>query len=225
MSVAQDAVWRWFQQHATVEPWHVERYVRSWQWIEPVIRPYSRILDCGDGGPFCDWLREQGYLVDQTAPHDLRYPLPLPAGVYDLALCQEVIEHIKDQDHPDNRDVFDGSGIRCLLAELRRVTVTAGRLFLTTPNLCCYRSIQRLLNHEHPHQYPPHPRELAPDDVRHYLAEAGWVAERSELVSVWKDHRVSARERQEIASLARRLYHDDSQLAGDCLFVMAGSRC
>jgi SAM-dependent methyltransferase len=46
-------------------------------------------------------------------------PLPLPDGAFDLVLCAEVVEHVRD--------------VQLLLSECRRVLQPAGRLALTTP--------------------------------------------------------------------------------------------
>jgi SAM-dependent methyltransferase len=46
-------------------------------------------------------------------------PLPLPDGDFDLVLCAETIEHVRD--------------VQLLLSEVRRVLAPGGRLALTTP--------------------------------------------------------------------------------------------
>ena len=206
----------WFQQNATREPWHVERFVRSLEWIAPFLSSRARIIEAGGGGPFSAYLQQQGCLVESTAPHDLRYPIPMD-GQFDLALSMEVIEHVKDQDRKDNLCSFDASGIRCVLSELRRLSP---RLFLTTPNACSYNAAKRLLSHEHPVGFQLHHRELAPRDVLKLLQATGWKPIRHEIKHVWNQP-VTSREKEILSNAAKLIHGDDSQLHGDCFFVLA----
>lgn len=201
------------------EACHLERYRRTWEWLAPLITGGTRVLDVGGESPFTEVMRHAGAVVQTTGDRDLRYPLDI-AAAFDVIVCTEVIEHLKDREACD-RATFTGSGISSLLSELRRLVAPGGALFLTTPNLACWRGIQRLLKGEHPHQYPLHVREMPAPEVVQRIEAAGWKIERQGLVSVWKDHYVPENERAAISELARRLYGSDELLKGDCLFVLA----
>lgn len=96
-----------------------------------------------------------------------------------------------------------------------------GLLFLTTPNLNCFHTIRRVLDGKHPFQYPPHPRELSPEEVLDYLREAGWQPIRSAALDVWKGHGVTAKEKLAIRELRQRIGGTSPWLSGDCFFVLA----
>lgn len=208
----------YFRRHARGEPWHVERFARSAEWLLPHIS--ANILEAGGTGVFTQWLRESGCQVTNTTT-DLRYPLPIESAAFGLVLCMEVIEHVKDQEGSGNLATFDSSGIRCCLSELHRVCKPGGLLFLTTPNACCYRALQKIMQGEHPFMFEPHHRELAPRDVAAYVTGTGWQIERAELLSVWDDHRVSADEKAAFAGLARRFYGAESPIYADAFWVLA----
>lgn len=211
---------RFFQTHAIEEPWHVTRFLRSWEWLRPLVHKEQRILECGGAGPFTAWLRRQHLRVDLTGVEDLREPLTHPSDDYDLILLMEVIEHLKDRVDSE-RTTFHGSGIRMCLSELYRVAKPHALLFLTTPNLGCFHTIRRILDGKHPFQYPLHPRELSPDEVLAYLKEAGWQPIKHATLDVWDGHGVTDQEKLAILELHQRLGGTSPWLSGDCLFVVA----
>jgi SAM-dependent methyltransferase len=84
-------------------------------------------------------------------------PLPFGDGAFDLVLCAETIEHVRD--------------VQLLLSELRRVLRPGGTLALTTPaNLPVGRR---------PHPLSPHLRFFTRRSLRQLLGELGF-----ELVSL-----------------------------------------
>lgn len=111
-------------------PAHLQRFVAG---LEPVERALD--LGCGDGRPSQHLAAEQLTLADvsavaltraherlpraQTAELDPDAPLPLADNAFDLLLCAETIEHVRDT--------------QLLLSEARRVLRPGGRLALTTP--------------------------------------------------------------------------------------------
>lgn len=111
-------------------PPHLAQFVRG-------LEPADAVLDlgCGDGrlselidagdltladvSPVA-LARARGRLPDATAVElEPDTPLPLPDGAFDLVLCTETIEHVRDT--------------QLLLSEIRRVLRPGGRLALTTP--------------------------------------------------------------------------------------------
>jgi SAM-dependent methyltransferase len=63
-------------------------------------------------------------------------PLPLPDGTFDLVVCTEMLEHVRD--------------VQLLLSEIRRVLEPGGRLAVTTP---AHRSVMTT-----PDPFSPHLR-------------------------------------------------------------------
>jgi ubiquinone/menaquinone biosynthesis C-methylase UbiE len=79
-------------------------------------------------------------------------PLPFADDEFDLALCAETIEHVRD--------------LQLLLSELRRVLRPGGTLALTTP---ASRPLMRP-----PHPLSPHLRFLTRRSLRELLGELGF---------------------------------------------------
>jgi SAM-dependent methyltransferase len=79
-------------------------------------------------------------------------PLPFGDGDFDLVLCAETIEHVRD--------------LQLLLSELRRVLRPGGTLALTTP---ASRALMRP-----PHPLSPHLRFLTRRSLRELLGELGF---------------------------------------------------
>jgi SAM-dependent methyltransferase len=79
-------------------------------------------------------------------------PMPFGDGEFDLVLCAETIEHVRD--------------VQLLLSELRRVLRPGGTLALTTP---ASRALMRP-----PHPLSPHLRFLTRGSLRELLGELGF---------------------------------------------------
>ena len=79
-------------------------------------------------------------------------PLPFGDGVFDLVLCAETIEHVRD--------------VQLLLSEVRRVLRPGGTLALTTP---AHRALIRP-----PHPLSPHLRFFTRRSLRELLGELGF---------------------------------------------------
>jgi len=132
-----------------------------------------------------------------------------------------VLEHICDRG--DSRiDIFTGSGITNLASEVQRILMPGGHLFLSTPNVCCYNSIWRMLKGEHPYSYQPHFRELALADVTRLIGIAGLEVVRCEQVEIWNQHKVPQEVIDKIDELAASLGCETAR--GDCIFMLAVKR-
>ena len=84
-------------------------------------------------------------------------PLPFGDSEFDLVLCAETIEHVRD--------------LQLLLSELRRVLRPGGTLAVTTP---ASRPLMRP-----PHPLSPHLRFLTRRSLRELLGELGFACARS----------------------------------------------
>lgn len=98
----------------------------------------------------------------------------VPANFYDLVLNMEVIEHLTDVHEKDFEwnATFKYTGALNCLKESKRVIRKNGRIFLSTPNICCYLSLLNMINGEIPRQYPPHVREYNYKEILNVIKRA-----------------------------------------------------
>ena len=130
MSRYDDEIWRLVPADAQPPAPHLVRFVRELGEAQAALD-----LGCGDGRLTAE-LRARAIVaadVSEVALERMRErvpaaravalapdePLPLADGSFDLVLCAETIEHVRD--------------VQLLLSELRRVLRPRGRLALTTP--------------------------------------------------------------------------------------------
>lgn len=144
---------------------HYDRFIQSYEFIAPHLKNGMKCLDLGSYGHFQKLVQafhpELEFPQERT-DFDLRYPFPIDSEKYDLVICTEVIEHIKD--HNENGDIdllaeFNQSGVKSMMAEINRILKPNGMLFLTTPNINSYMSIHRALSYYSPTFYLPHVKE------------------------------------------------------------------
>ena len=165
---------------------HERRYALSAQWLEGLLTPGSVVYDCGRGQyPLRSHAPRP--LSRRAAQHGRAGPA-LRAGdsstTADGMICSEVIEHMKDRGE-DDCATFTYSGIRNLLAECFRILKPGGWLFLSTPNLACPECLWSHVRGDAAWWFKPHVRELGPEEVRWFLAKAGFRIARLEGVDVW----------------------------------------
>ena len=130
MSRYDDDVWRLVPDEPGPPPPHLVRFVRG------LGKPASALdLGCGDGRLTAELGAGDVVAADVSqvalerarrrvpGAHTLKLapdePLPLEDGAFELVLCAETIEHVRD--------------VQLLLSEVRRVLRPGGRLAVTTP--------------------------------------------------------------------------------------------
>jgi glycosyltransferase involved in cell wall biosynthesis/SAM-dependent methyltransferase len=110
-----------------------------------------------------------------------RDSFPFPDGHFDVALCCELIEHLREDPMR-------------MLSELNRVMKWGGLLILTTPNITSAFSVQEALAGRSPNIYnlynrqspaDRHSREYTPTDVRVVLESAGFKVLKLFTENVW----------------------------------------
>ena len=182
---------------------HERRYALSAQWLEGLLTPGSVVYDCGRGQcPLAHHAPAPLSRRDAQRPgeQDLRYELAIPSATADGMICSEVIEHMKDRGE-DNCATFTYSGIRNLLAECFRILKPGGLAVPEHAQPGVAGVPLEPLQGDAAWWFKPHVRELGPEEVRWFLAKAGFQIARLEGVDVWPVAECPA----ELAALARRL--------------------
>lgn len=186
---------------------HRQRFLQTWEAVEALGRRAGRVLDAGGVGPVACYLGLQGWEVHGSSV-DLRGPLPFSAGWFDLILCTEVIEHIKDLDSRSQADLeaFNYSGVRNMLQEQRRTLRPDGALLITTPNASAWHMLAKWLYGEVLLADPQHVREFTPADLERVATDCGLRLVSMKVIESWGLGRIPAVEAIE------RLLHADPTL-------------
>lgn len=157
---------------------HRRRFVQSWNLLVSMDLPSKgTVLDIGGAGPMSMYLQEHGWETRITTS-DLRSPLDVPSGEFDLVICTETIEHIKDVDSTEISDLelFNYSGVIQMLGELKRAMKPLGALLITTPNANSYLTLSKWLSGEVLLMDPSHVREFSIRDLLRVTSEVGLEA-------------------------------------------------
>ncbi|WP_375463563.1 methyltransferase domain-containing protein [uncultured Methylobacterium sp.] len=153
---------------------HRRRWLMTFRIMSPFIAPDASLIEVGGASSLSSFLSDRGLRVAWTS-NDLRNPMTdVTDASHDVALCLEVIEHIKDQDGSGPVDIFNGSGVRCLVSEMHRILKPGGIAVCTTPNGCAYSSIAKALKMEPPMFFRKHVREFTPDELREAFEAVGF---------------------------------------------------
>lgn len=143
---------------------HKKRYETTIHIIEEykLLKNDDRVLSFGPCELFKKFILDRFKVKIDETDCDLRYEIKNQEK-YDLVLCLEVIEHIKDRESSDVNclSTFTGSGIKSLISESHRLLKDEGSLLLSTPNLHCYKTLYNWFYKEDLLTYSPHPRELS----------------------------------------------------------------
>jgi SAM-dependent methyltransferase len=168
-----DDIWRLVPEDPGPPPDHLVRFVRG---LEPAERALD--LGCGDGRLSAELRASHVVAADVSAVAldrarkrlpsagfvhlDPDAPLPLDDSHFDLVLCAETVEHVRD--------------VQLLLSEVRRVLRPGGRLALTTPGYgrltalaALVRGFERIFD-----PLSPHVRFFTRRSLRSLLAELGF---------------------------------------------------
>ena len=201
---------------------HARRFALSLEWIKPLLRADSQVLELGGAGAFTKILRRDfphAILIESN--FDLRYPANTEfLEAVDSILCMEVLEHIHDQE-ADTPTEWRGTGTANLLAEAFAALKPGGFLFLTTPNVCSHHAIFNALTMAAPCVYRPHVREYAPSEVAAMLKAAGFTIERFETLNCWSYGTGGDRARLEKFTAT----YFPTEHRGDDIFVIARKPC
>lgn len=178
---------RWLGRHDYFAH-HRERFLQTWTLVRSLQLPASgSVLDVGGVGPVADALVAQGWEA-QVTTEDLRGPLGWPDARFDLVLCTETIEHIKDLESHRIADLelFNYSGMESLLRELRRLLRPDAPLVVTTPNAASWHLLSKWLHGQLMLSDPHHVREFTPEDLRDLAARCGLAQRVCRVVDSWR---------------------------------------
>lgn len=186
---------------------HIDRYTQSYDYIRNYIKPNSRILDIGsnnNGSTFIKLIRDNFDCIIESHNNDLRYPFNISSDKYDLIICMEIIEHIKDRNSEDIAELsqFNWNGMDNLMSEMYRCLKSGGHLFLTTPNACSYDCIIKILSGKNPNHYIPHVKEFTYEELIEYVKKFNFIIEKSETIDSWSSEKFKV-ERTDIINFLR----------------------
>jgi len=166
---------------------HRERFLQSFKMVMEYAQPGLKVLEVGGCGPLGKYLKIFHNATLFETKSDLRYSLNIQDNFFDLILCTEVIEHIKDQesDKITHLERFNYSGIINMLNELKDSLCTTGHLFITTPNACSIHTLNNWVESKPLLFCYEHVREFSIDDLvktakladlklKHYCSVASW---------------------------------------------------
>lgn len=205
---------------------HRSRFLQTWDFVRKLgLVRSGTVLDIGGVGPIAAYLAEQrGWSLSQTTG-DLRHDLKeIGSGEFDLVMCTETIEHIKDRESGEIRDLeaFNFSGVHSLLNELKRSVKPTGFVVVTTPNANSYISLHKWLIGEALMMDPQHVREFSVQDLKSAMERCGLRVVLTEVTTSWDEQFGGA-----LGELKKRL-HGMKELSrvprGDNI-MMAGAAC
>ena len=171
---------------------HVKRYVETFRLLPK--QPPGELLDLGGAyGIFSDLLTDftshKLTLADRYGDGDIicfdseRDIFPFQDNHFDIVLFTEVIEHFSvDPMHA--------------ISEINRILKPGGKLLLSTPNICSWKSIHRALAGEQPGLFVQymrhggtdrHNREYTANEIKQLVQDAGFDATKLEAIDVY-DH-------------------------------------
>jgi len=183
---------RYYDRHWTsLDPYfqhHRQRFIQTWAAVSASTTvERGRVLDVGGVGPLAAYLASMGWIASETK-QDLRGPLSLEANHFDLILCTETIEHIKDKDSDKIPDLeaFNYSGVKNMLLELSRSLAPEGLLLITTPNACSLLTLSKWLHGQVLLMDPHHVREFTPLELQRIAEQVGLVPVSVSVVDSWQ---------------------------------------
>ncbi len=158
------------------ESTHSKRYEITLNRLKKFLLPTDRILSFGSDGQFENLLIQSNSQVEIIlSDWDLRFPFSENLGKFDIAICLEVMEHLKDRnDETEDATSYTHSGIFNCLIETNKALKEGGLFVITTPNLSSWKSIVKLVRGQDPYLYWPHVHEFAPYELSYFMQQCGF---------------------------------------------------
>ncbi|MDH0339076.1 hypothetical protein [Metapseudomonas otitidis] len=203
---------------------HKTRFWETYLRLNDYLEIGTQLLELGGESKITNYLKTQLGIAVDVYGQDLRYPFDLKTNGYDLILCLEVIEHIKDRTETGGINeiaMFTRSGVRNVYSESWRVLRDGGILFMTTPNACCIDSIARIFLYQSPQLYAPHVKEFSAIELIDLAKECGFELIAYSTANVWYPHPTIDRDR--ITSILRDA-NIPTEDRGDDMFLVFQKR-
>ena len=205
---------------------HINRLKESFYFLEKHLKNDQKIIDVGSYGHFTKLLSKIYTSSFDLTNFELRDEFPIESEKYDMSLCMEVIEHLKDKDSNNLEYIssFRHTGILNLLCEINRILKNGGILFLTTPNLSTYLSILKILRYDNPYFFSPHPRELSINELKTLLTKTGFEILEIETKNVWNEYSIDSERHSKFISDIKKFSEENGfsdELRGDDIFIIA----
>ena len=168
---------------------HLNRYIKSIEYIKPYIKNNMKILNDGGEGSIINELFStfaKDIIVENTEC-DIRYDFITKYDKYDLIISFEVIEHLKDRDstYIPTLATQVNSGIWNFFVNCNRLLDVKGLLFVTTPNMNSYLNMLNLIYYKNPNFYTPHPKEISKDEIYHFNKVCNFNIIKYNTFNVW----------------------------------------
>jgi SAM-dependent methyltransferase len=185
---------------------HMRRFVTSLKWIP---EHAGRVIDPAAGNGLFPALVGHFRNCELEIPNFFnleKEPAPYPDATFDGVILMEVLEHFTVDP-------------MYAMAEFNRILKPEGFLFLTTPNLASWVSLQNLINHHTPYIYglferkpcaDRHNREYTWLEVGRLAEAAGFRVEQLEAITVYSAH--------DVVGPIRGIHPDNR---GDTTFLLA----
>jgi hypothetical protein len=142
---------------------HRRRFVHTMRALEPYLRPNMVVLDVGGKGELMQSLFDfyQKGITVESHIGDIRYQWRTGRSGYDLILCMEVLEHLKDRpirgiSQLDLAIGFHYIGLWNYFIEARNILNDRGIMAITTPNANSYVALYKWMLGGPPTQYYLH---------------------------------------------------------------------
>jgi predicted SAM-dependent methyltransferase len=146
---------------------HCKRYAETLRFLHKQALDLRKCLEIGGGGLLSHLLHKAFPTTNFFLPTtDARDGYPFSDASLDMVFAAEVFEHLTD---PVGYHEIRLDGVFSVLLEIYRILRADGFLFLTTPNACSLKAIQRAMNGEHPFYSPIHYREYTCLELKQIL--------------------------------------------------------
>ena len=204
---------------------HKKRLLETFEILRPKLLSKQKLLEVGGAGPLAFLAKCHCPSIAIQGTHtDLRYELDLAEGSFDLIIFTEILEHLKDRESPEIRDLerFNFSGVNSALREFLRILKTGGEMILSTPNVTSLINVYKILSQRHPFMFDEHVREFTIDEVSELLESNRFEILVAETRNVWDEsiEPSTGKKLKKLNDAIRKLGFPIEQRE-DCIFIVA----
>ena len=202
---------------------HAVRFRETAGVFGPYLESGKSILELGGRSRFGAFCHDAFRALYQNYENDLREPYELPSDTFDIVLCLETLQYMKDTEaseigvNRDEKGTWNYSGVLNVFYEAFRVLRPGGVLLITTPNATSVDVLGRVLSGHHPYLFDPHVREFAPMQIKALAELAGFELELFGTFFAWGE--CSAALRQKLSEMISLMGFDTDNRGDDAYFA------